>query len=72
MDDPTSRVFSVPGISCDHCKSAIESEVSSVDGVDRVEVDVAARTVTVAGAATDADVVAAIDEAGYEVDVAAP
>lgn len=65
------RTYSVPGISCGHCKAAIESEVSTVDGVTLVEVDVDARTVKVLGEAADADVVAAIDEAGYEV-AAAP
>lgn len=59
--------YSVPGISCDHCKRAIEGEVGQVEGVDRVEVDVAAKTVAVAGEASDAAVRAAIDEAGYEV-----
>ena len=60
--------YVVPGISCDHCKAAIESEVSQVPGVDRVEVDVAARTVRVEGDADDAAVRAAIDEAGYDVE----
>ena len=59
--------YSVPGISCDHCKRAIEGEVSQVEGVDRVEVDVATKTVDVAGQASEAAVRAAIDEAGYEV-----
>lgn len=59
--------YSVPGISCDHCKRAIESEVGAVDGVDRVEVDVEGRTVAVSGAADDGAVRAAIEEAGYEV-----
>jgi copper ion binding protein len=62
------RTFSVPGISCGHCKAAIESEVGGVDGVTLVEVDVDARTVRVDGEATDEAIVAAIDEAGYEVD----
>jgi copper chaperone len=61
------RIFDVPGISCDHCKHAIESEVGVVAGVTRVEVSVADRTVTVDGTAADADITAAIDEAGYEV-----
>ena len=61
------RTYSVPGISCDHCKRAIEGEVGDVAGVDTVEVDVAARTVRVVGEVADADVRAAIDEAGYEV-----
>jgi copper chaperone CopZ len=59
--------YSVPGISCDHCKRAIEGEVGAVDGVEAVAVDVAARVVTVTGTATDAELRAAIDEAGYEV-----
>jgi copper chaperone len=61
-----TRVLDVPGISCDHCKSAIESSVGEVDGVQRVVVDVEARTVTVEGG-EDAAIVAAIDDAGYDV-----
>ena len=61
------RSYSVPGISCAHCKTAIEAEVAKVAGVDHVSVDVETKTVSVQGEATDADVRAAIDEAGYEV-----
>jgi copper chaperone len=60
-------VYSVPGISCGHCKAAIEGEVAHVAGVTAVVVDVDAKTVTVDGTASDAEVRAAIDEAGYEV-----
>lgn len=63
----TSHVYDVPGISCDHCKHAIETEVARVDGVVQVTVDVAARTVAVEGDPPEAAVRAAIDEAGYEV-----
>ncbi len=63
----STRTYDVPEISCGHCKAAIEGAVSPLDGVDEVTVDIDARTVTVAGAATDADVQAAIDEAGYAV-----
>jgi copper chaperone len=60
--------YDVPDISCDHCKHAIESEVSQVRGVESVEVDVQARTVTVSGEPLDeAAIIGAIDEAGYEV-----
>ncbi len=61
------RIYAVPGISCDHCKHAIEDEVGKVAGVVRVEVSVPERTVAVEGTADDAAVRAAIDEAGYEV-----
>ncbi len=62
-----TATYSVPAISCDHCKHAIETEVAKVPGVDRVEVDVASKTVAVDGSADDAAIRAAIDEAGYDV-----
>jgi copper chaperone CopZ len=66
VSEPTRR-YLVPGISCDHCKRAIESEVAALADVADVRVDVAARTVDVAGPVSDAAVRAAIAEAGYEV-----
>ncbi len=63
----TTRLYSVPGISCGHCKAAIEGEVGKVAGVEQVEVDVEARSVRVEGSASDEAVRAAVDEAGYEV-----
>lgn len=60
--------FSVPGVSCGHCVAAITGEVERVDGVESVDVDLAAKTVAVGGGAFDqAAVRAAIDAAGYEV-----
>ena len=60
--------YSVPGVSCAHCKSAIESEVSGVPGVTSVDVDLDAKTVTVVGEPLDERALeAAIAEAGYEV-----
>ncbi len=61
------RIYTVPAISCDHCKHAIEGEVSSVEGVDLVVVDIAAKTVRVEGSASNEAVRDAIDEAGYDV-----
>lgn len=63
----TTRVYEVPGISCDHCKASIEGEVGRLDDVAEVTVDVAAKRVTVVGDAEDTLVRAAIEEAGYEV-----
>jgi copper ion binding protein len=67
MTDLTNaRTYSVPGISCDHCKHAIEAEVGAVAGVSDVVVDVDARSVSVQGG-DDAAIRAAIDEAGYDI-----
>jgi len=63
----SSMVFQVPSISCANCKAAIEREVSALGRVDRVEVDVAEHTVRVEGDAAEGEVVAAIEEAGYDV-----
>jgi copper chaperone CopZ len=63
----TSRTYSVPGISCGHCKAAIEGELAPLDGVESALVDIDAKTVTVMGEITEVDVRAAVSEAGYEV-----
>ncbi len=63
----TTRTYSVPGISCGHCKAAIEGELAPLDGVESALVDIDAKTVTVIGEITEVDVRAAVDEAGYEV-----
>jgi copper chaperone len=60
--------YSVPGISCSHCAAAITGEVEQVAGVTAVAVDVEAKTVRVEAEPLDEQaIVAAIDEAGYEV-----
>jgi copper chaperone CopZ len=59
--------YSVSGISCGHCKAAIEGEVAEVDGVDSVHVDIEAKTVAVDGG-DDAAIRAAIADAGYDID----
>ena len=64
---PETRTYSVPGISCGHCQAAIEGELAKVDAVDAVAVDLAAKTVTVTGTASDDAVRSAIDEAGYDI-----
>jgi hypothetical protein len=63
----TTRTYSVPGISCGHCKAAIEGELAPLDGVESALVDIDTKTVTVMGEITEVDVRAAVDEAGYEV-----
>ena len=68
MTNATSeRTYQVSGISCDHCKRAIEGEVATVAGVATVDVDVEHKTVTVVGG-DDTAIRRAIDDAGYDVD----
>ena len=67
----TETTYRVPGISCGHCKSAIETEVGALVGIESVVVDIDAKQVAVVGSASDDAVRAAIVEAGYEADPAA-
>jgi copper chaperone len=60
--------YSVPGMSCDHCKTAVTEELTAVAGVEAVSVDLETKLVRVTGSSLDdAALRAAIDEAGYEV-----
>ena len=59
--------YSVPGVSCGHCQTAITAEVTGVHGVESVDVDLEAKLVRVSGEnLDDAALIAAIDEAGYD------
>jgi copper chaperone len=63
-------VFDVPDVSCAHCKRAIESAVSMLQGVDSVNVDVQEKQVDVrlsGDGATADDVRRAIEKEGYPV-----
>ncbi len=67
MSDST-LTFTVPGMTCGHCEAAVKGEVGKVTGVAGVDVDLTTKLVTVAGTDLDAEaIVAAIDEAGFEV-----
>lgn len=62
-----SLVFSVPGMTCGHCESAVTAEVSALDGVTSVAVDLDTKQVTVDGTNLDQEaIIAAIDEAGFD------
>jgi copper chaperone len=65
----TEIKLDVPDISCDHCKMSIEGAVGKLAGVTTVAVSVDDRTVDVsfADSLTQADIVSAIEEQGYEV-----
>ena len=65
----STTTYTVTGMTCDHCVRAVKSEVSTVEGVDDVTVDLDSGQVTVrsSGPVDDAAVAAAVEEAGYEI-----
>ena len=59
--------YSVPAIHCAHCAISIREEVSEVEGVEDIDVDLDAKIVSIRGLELDdAALRAAIAEAGYE------
>jgi copper chaperone len=64
----TTTVFSVPGMTCGHCKQAVTTEVGKIAGVSSIDVDLDTKKVTVTSSEPLAwsDLVSAIDEAGFE------
>ena len=65
----TTATYTVVGMTCGHCVSAVTEEVSEVPGVTGVDVDLASGGLTVTSDAPveDSAVRAAVEEAGYQV-----
>lgn len=68
----SNETYTVQGMTCEHCASAVSAEVRKIGGVDDVAIDVAAGRVTITSADPLApqDVREAVEEAGYELVVA--
>ncbi|SNT65348.1 Copper chaperone CopZ [Asanoa hainanensis] len=64
----STATYTVTGMTCAHCVSAVTSEISALPGVTDVRIDLANGAVAVTSEAPLAlgDVRAAVDEAGYE------
>jgi copper chaperone len=65
----TTTTYTVTGMTCGHCVSAVTEEVSQVPGVTTVAVDLESGGLTVTSEAPvdETAVRAAVEEAGYEV-----
>jgi copper chaperone CopZ len=63
----TTASYTVVGMTCGHCVTAVTEEVTALPGVTGVDVDLdtGGLTVTSEAALADDDVAAAVEEAGY-------
>lgn len=64
----TDRTFNVEGMSCGHCKAAVESELDKLAGVERSNADFEKGTVEVSydeDRVAVEDIRGAVEEAGY-------
>jgi copper chaperone len=67
----TTATYIVSGMTCGHCVAAVTQEITALDGVSAVEIDLVAggdSRITVTGTAPQAEdaVRAAVREAGYD------
>ena len=60
------RMFSVSGMSCASCSNRVEKAVSKVNGVKNVSVSLLTNSMSVEGDASDADIIKAVEDAGYK------
>jgi copper chaperone CopZ len=70
MTQTATSELRIEGMTCGHCVRAVTEELTALDGVEVVDVDLHDGGVSVVriastGAASDDDLAAAIDEAGY-------
>ena len=65
----STQNYTVTGMTCGHCAASVREEISEIPGVTGVDVvvETGAVTVTADGPLSDADVAAAVTEAGYSV-----
>ena len=64
----TTATYTVEGMTCSHCVSSVQEEVSEVSGVQAVAVDLDSGSLTVTSAQpVDVDAIrAAVEDAGYQ------
>ena len=63
-----TATYTVGGMTCGHCVNAVTTELSAIDGVTdvKVDLDTGRATVTSKGPVDRDAVAAAVDEAGYQ------
>jgi copper chaperone len=64
----SESTYTVTGMTCGHCVASVTEEISEIDGVTDVAVDLPTGAVTVISSKPldGADVRAAVEEAGYQ------
>ncbi|MCD6640235.1 MAG: heavy-metal-associated domain-containing protein [Nocardioides sp.] len=63
-----TATYTVTGMTCGHCAASVTEEITGIAGVENVDVvvETGAVTVTSAQPLDEADVRAAVEEAGYQ------
>lgn len=61
-----TKEYHIKGMACGHCKATVEKHIAAVPSVTSVTVDLAKGIAYVEGTASDADIIKAVELAGFE------
>jgi len=62
-----ATTLKIEGMSCGHCKAAIEKALKAVPGVTNAAVDLAKKEAVITGSTNRSELVKAVEDAGYSV-----
>lgn len=68
-DTDMKQTFKVTGMNCPHCQASVQRAISSLPGVEAVDVDLHSGSATVAGSVDAAAVCAAVSAAGFTCEI---
>lgn len=63
------KEYKVKGMNCPHCQASVTKSISGVNGVKQVSVDLSSGIAKVEGEQNDADVIEAVRNAGFDVEM---
>ena len=68
----SETIYTVTGMTCEHCVASVTEEITEIDGVTAVTVDLPTGAVTVTSTTSidEAHIRAAVEEAGYHLSTA--
>lgn len=67
MDKHSEMILKLDGLSCEHCREAVENALQAVAGITGVRVELTRQEVRVAGIVTVPELSKAVETAGYTV-----
>ena len=62
----TTRTYRIEGLRCNHCKANAEKAIAAIEGVEKVEIDLASGIAVVEGKAAEDDVRKAVEALGFK------
>ena len=63
------KVYTVQGMNCSHCQATVAKAISGVKGVEQVDVDLTTGKATVSGSHSSDEVLAAVRNAGFDIEI---